>query len=73
MFLIFVISQALCGFEENAYKTLSESLQVKPIACLMKGISFVSRPEFSIVNPAFSYFLDRDDLVKQDVAGFVAN
>lgn len=73
MFLIFVINQALCGFEENVYKTMSESLQAKPITCLMRGISFVSRPEFGIVNPAFSYFLGRDDLVKQDVAGFVVN
>jgi len=73
MLLLFVISQALCRFEGNAYKTMSESWQAKTMACLMNGVSFVSRPEFNAVNPAFSFFLDRDNLCKQDLVGFIVN
>ncbi len=68
-----MLGQALCGFEENAYKAMSETWHPIPVTCLMEGVSFVSKPEFNAVIPSLAYFLDRNEFAKQDLAGVFSN
>lgn len=73
MVILFIIGQALCGFEENTYRTIAEDWQVKPVTFLMQGFSFVSEPEFNSAVPSLAYFLERNDFAKHDLVGFCTN
>jgi membrane-associated phospholipid phosphatase len=73
MIILFILGQALCDFEDNAYKMISESWHAKPITCLMKGVSFVSKPEFNAAVPSLAYFLGHNKFAEQDFVGVLTN
>lgn len=73
MIILFILTQALCNFEENAYKVMSESWHAKPIAGLMKGVSFVSKPKFNTAVPSLAYFLDHNEFAEHDLVGVLTN
>jgi len=73
MLILFILSQALCTFEENVYKVMSENWNVKPVTCFMKSVSFVAEPEFSAAVPSLAYFLDQNEFAEHDMVGVLAD
>ena len=73
MLLLFIFTQALCGFEEDIYTTISEDLQVKPVNYVMQGVNLISYPVLDIVSPTVFYFCNEKDVAKHGFVGFIGN
>jgi membrane-associated phospholipid phosphatase len=52
---------------------MGETWRTEPVTCLMKGVSFVSKPMYNTAVPSLAYFLERDDIAEASLVGICTN
>jgi len=71
--ILFIFSQAICNFEENIYRTISDDWQARPAVYFMKGVNFISHPAFDVVPPAVFYIHKQKNLARPGIFGFIGD
>ena len=73
MIMLFLFGQALCGWEQSVYETITTDWQSKPLTCLMRGVEVISFPPLDLVPPVGLYLNDKKDIARAGLVGFVGD